>query len=149
MKLYLIQHGEAKAEAEDPGRPLTPKGRSDVEALARKAAAIGIRAGSILHSPKLRSKQTAAILASSLHARAFEVEGLLPDDGPMTARDLVESEGKDLVLVGHMPHLSRLCSLLLSGADSADLIAFRTGCAVCLVKEEKWRIAWMLVPEIV
>ena len=30
MRLYLVQHGEAKPEEEDPERPLTDRGASDV-----------------------------------------------------------------------------------------------------------------------
>ena len=30
MRLYLVQHGEAKSEEEDPDRPLTDRGASDV-----------------------------------------------------------------------------------------------------------------------
>ncbi len=31
MHLYLIQHGEAISEQEDPARPLSGKGRRDAE----------------------------------------------------------------------------------------------------------------------
>lgn len=34
MHLYLIQHGDAKSEQEDPARPLSDKGRRDVEKVA-------------------------------------------------------------------------------------------------------------------
>jgi phosphohistidine phosphatase SixA len=34
VTLYLVQHGDAKSEAEDPERPLTERGRSDVARLA-------------------------------------------------------------------------------------------------------------------
>jgi len=30
MKLYLVQHDEAKSKAEDPQRPLTERGREGV-----------------------------------------------------------------------------------------------------------------------
>lgn len=35
MYLYLVQHGEAKGEAEDPERGLTGKGVEDVDRVAQ------------------------------------------------------------------------------------------------------------------
>ena len=37
MKLYLIQHGEAKSELEDPERSLTSKGEEEVNRVAKAA----------------------------------------------------------------------------------------------------------------
>jgi phosphohistidine phosphatase SixA len=37
MKLYLIQHGEAKSEAEDPERSLTARGEKEVVAVSKVA----------------------------------------------------------------------------------------------------------------
>ena len=34
IKLYLVQHGEAVPDAENPERPLTPRGREDIRRLA-------------------------------------------------------------------------------------------------------------------
>jgi phosphohistidine phosphatase len=34
MKLYLVQHGQAKSKAEDPQRPLTERGREGVMRVA-------------------------------------------------------------------------------------------------------------------
>jgi len=66
MLLYLVQHGEAKREEEDPARPLTDKGKSEVEKIASFIAKTGIHIERILHSGKLRALQTAEILASHL-----------------------------------------------------------------------------------
>jgi len=38
MEIYLVQHGEAKSESEDPERPLTENGRRAVESVARYIA---------------------------------------------------------------------------------------------------------------
>jgi len=35
MKVYLVQHGEAKAEAEDPQRGLTLKGENEIRKLVK------------------------------------------------------------------------------------------------------------------
>jgi len=62
MRLYLVQHGEAKREEEDPSRPLTENGRREVEIVAKFLSEAGIKIDKILHSGKLRAAQTAEIL---------------------------------------------------------------------------------------
>jgi phosphohistidine phosphatase len=148
MELYLVQHGKAKKEEEDPERPLAEIGREEVEKVAARAAGL-IKVGSVRHSPKLRAKQTAEIFASKLGAPAMETEGLKPLDEPKIARDLVEGQDENLMLVGHMPHMNRLASLLVAGDENADIVSFRMGAIVCLEREEKWRVKWILTPELI
>ena len=50
MKLYLVQHGEAKKEAEDSSRPLTDKGKADAEKVANAARKLGTRPSFVFHS---------------------------------------------------------------------------------------------------
>src|SRR5437879_828185 len=84
MDLYLMQHGEARPEQEDPSRSLTERGRSEVERVARAAARLGLRIPLIRHSGKLRAQQTAEILAQSLEPRpdVAPLAGLAPQDDP-------------------------------------------------------------------
>ena len=53
MDLYLVQHGEARPESEDPARPLSERGRQEVACVARAAARLGLGIGVIQHSGKL------------------------------------------------------------------------------------------------
>lgn len=142
-----MQHGEAKKEEEDPERPLTSKGKEEAGHVAMRAAKL-MKVASIRHSPKLRAKQTADIFAGHLHASSVEAEGLKPLDDPEIARKMVEGQKENLMLVGHLPHMNRLASLLLTGNADADIVAFRMGAVVCLEKEEKWRVKWILTPEL-
>ena len=66
MDLFLVQHGEARSEVEDPERSLTDRGEETVRKVAAWAARAGLRVGQIRHSGKRRAEQTAAILADSL-----------------------------------------------------------------------------------
>ena len=59
MIVYLVQHGEAKSEEEDPERPLTDNGRFTVESVSEHIAPLGLGVTRIIHSGKLRAKQTA------------------------------------------------------------------------------------------
>ena len=46
MRLWIVQHGDALAKGVDPNRPLSEKGRSDVERLASHLAGCGVRVAS-------------------------------------------------------------------------------------------------------
>jgi phosphohistidine phosphatase len=80
MERYLVQHGEAKPETEDPERPLTEKGVEAVRRMATWAAQVGVRAVQIRHSGKRRAEQTATLLAERLDPTngVIAVEGLCP-----------------------------------------------------------------------
>jgi phosphohistidine phosphatase len=152
MDLYLVQHGEARPEAEDAARPLTESGRRDVEAVAAAAARIGIVPRRIAHSGKLRALQTAEILASALRPPdgVHEMPALGPKDDPATARSVVESAPGALMLVGHLPHLGRLTSSLLLDDTTREIVAFRMAAIVCLSRgPEGWRLRFILTPELV
>ncbi len=158
MKLYLVQHGEAASEAEDPARPLTPAGRAAVENAGRHLARVSLlgSGAAVRHSGKLRAAQTAEILCSCLRSAgpAEALAGLAPNDPPEAAQKFIaQSIGQnigDLMLVGHLPHLSRLASLLLAGTWERTLVRFRMGGVVCLARDDSgaWALEWMLVPEL-
>src|SRR5262245_23731251 len=96
MNLYLVQHGAAKSEADDPARPLTEDGRRAVERLAEFLAARGVRIDRVEHSDKLRARQSAEILAARLapFRGPLEVAGLAPnDDVEPTRVRLMEETG--------------------------------------------------------
>jgi phosphohistidine phosphatase len=60
----------------------------------------------------------------------------------------VEAAREPLMLVGHLPHLRRLASLLLVGDPEREIIRFRNGAVVCLVTMEgRWLVQWVLTPE--
>jgi len=82
MALYLMQHGEATTETEDPARPLTETGRAVVERVAARANAADVRIDRCVHSGKLRAEQTAEVLVGALGSeRIIEPgDGLAPND---------------------------------------------------------------------
>ena len=151
MQVYLVQHGEAKPETEDPSRSLSDRGREEVQRVARYAAALGLQVAEIRHSGKLRARQTAEILAAALappHG-VQEIDGLAPADAPGKAVGEIESAREPLMLIGHLPHLRRLASLLLAGDPERGIIWFRNGAIICLVKSEGgWLLQWILTPEL-
>ena len=154
MRLYLIQHGEAKSEVEDPERSLTARGEEEVKAISRIAAGLNIRPSKIYHSGKMRAKQTAEIIASALKIpdpSVQSVQGLNPNDDIRPWAERISKEREDLMLVGHLPFLERLTSFLLCGDENARLVLFRYGAIVCLDQKEdkRWAVRWILTPEMV
>ena len=153
MRLYLVQHGEAKREEEDPSRPLTERGRAEIEETARFLAEAGIRVERILHSGKLRASQTAEIIAHKLKpSKGVEkAEALEPMADPRIWAEKLEKLDEDLMLVGHLPHLRKLTSLLLIGKEEPEIVKFRYGAVACLEKGEKgsWSLIWLIRPEII
>lgn len=153
MRLYLVQHGEAKREEEDPSRPLSGKGLKDVRKMADCASKrLGVKVARIFHSGKLRAKQTAEELARKLEpdGGVEEVDGLGPLADPKIWAEKLKGMDEDVMLVGHLPHLSKLSSLLLFGDETKEAIRFEMAGVVCLERDERgrWAVRWMVTPEI-
>lgn len=152
MHVYLVQHGASKSEAEDPQRSLTDEGRGIVERTAEHLAGVGIPIDRIEHSDKLRARQTAEILASTLKPRSGteQVAGLAPNDDITPMRLRLQEEENNLMLVGHLPYLSRLLSSLLLVDEDRPLVEFRMGGVVCLERVENrvWKLLWAFTPEL-
>ena len=152
MRLYLVQHGEALAKEQDPERPLSPRGRSDVARTARFLGQAGIRVTRIAHSGKTRARQTAELLADALlesgdcEARS----GIDPKDPIEPLAEEAASLSHDTLLVGHLPFMGRLASRLVSPGGEQDAVAFQPGSVVCLERgaEGSWSLAWMIRPEL-
>ena len=154
MTLYLVQHADAKRAQENPARPLSDKGWADIRNMADYAQAhLDINAARILHSGKTRARQTAETLANAVRPtpRVEEAEALDPNSDPrLWAKRLAESV-EDVMLVGHLPHVGKLASLLLCGDPDRSAVSFQTGGILCLEKGEggTWSVRWMLVPAII
>jgi len=152
MKLYFIQHGEAKSEVEDPDRSLASRGEKGVMSVSKVASGLHIIPSKVYHSGKLRAKQTAEIIAGTLKipdSLVQSVQGLNPNDNIRPWAERISKEKEDLMLVGHLPFLEKLASFLLCGDENARLVWFRYGAIVCLdQKEDKsWAVRWILTPE--
>jgi len=150
MKLYLTQHGEAHSKEQDPNRPLTSKGVDDVERIALFLKQAGVQVKRIIHSGKLRAKQTAEQLAKQFASDIeLETTGIInPNDSPETFAWQSGSWEDDTLIVGHLPFLARLVSHLINGEEEPVMVAFQPGSVVCLerVKDEQWVINWMIRP---
>ena len=152
MKLYLVQHGEACTKEVDPKRPLTDKGLADIERLAAFLEQTGIRIERVIHSGKLRARQTAEGLAKTIAPGIEpEISGLInPNDNPKVFDWQSESWDRDTLIVGHLPFLAKLVSHLMISDDEKPFIAFQPGSMVCLEHDNNtnWLLNWMIRPEL-
>ncbi len=150
--LYLVQHGAAKTEAEDPKRGLTDEGRQAVERMADFLSGLQLSLDRTEHSEKPRAKETAEILAARLRPTEGikEIPGIAPNDDiePMRAR--LEKESRKLMLVGHLPFLSRLAARLLGLGADRTVVQFQMGGVVRMDRDDagRWVVRWALVPEL-
>ncbi len=149
MKLYLVQHGKALPKDENPQRPLSREGMDDIEKLALLCASNRLTTKVIWHSTKLRAKQTAQIIAQQIGAKTQERAGLEPLDPVRPIFDEITNSGEDIFIVGHLPFLERLTSILITGNEDTVPVKFQQGGMVCLEKNEtgKWSILWTAFPE--
>ena len=153
MKLYLVQHAKAASEQVDPQRPLTEEGRSDIQKVAAFIKPLNLCVDYLWHSGKKRAAQTAEVLAEVIRISKTQSarDGLGPTDDVRAFKDEVVSAEGNIMVVGHLPFLSKLASLLLAGAESANMVAFKNGGIVCLERCEKnqWQIDWAVIPELI
>jgi len=153
MNLYLVQHGQAKSEDEDSRRPLSDQGRQELSRVTdfiRGKPEFSVE--TIYHSGKLRAEQTAAVLTEVVNPPGgVEISsGLAPMDDPAIWAEKVAGMHQDIMLVGHLPHLGRLASLLLTGDPSRQPVHFRNGGIVCLLRspDQLWTVEWIIIPRI-
>jgi len=154
MYLYLVQHGESKSKEDDPERSLTENGIQNTEKVARYVAKKGnVKIKRIIHSGKKRSLQTAEIFNEILNppeGMVFEKE-LEPMSAPWGWVEKLKDMEDDIMIVGHLPHLKRLSSLLLCQDESKNIIFFKNSGVVCLYKNESgiWSIIWIITSSVV
>ena len=152
MFVYLVQHAESKSEQEDPSRSLSAKGMHDVKKVASFASQCNLKIHMIFHSSKLRAKQTAEVLSERLTPAkgVSEVDGLAPLDDPAIWAERLKDIPEDVILVGHLPHLDKLASLLLCGDKDKNIISFKMAGIVCLERTDtgSYALQWMVTPEI-
>jgi phosphohistidine phosphatase len=68
-------------------------------------------------------------------------------DDPAAWAERLEVMDMDVMLVGHLPHMSRLASLLLLWDSGREVLDFAPGTVACLEKVGGWRVKWMISPD--
>ena len=152
MKIYLMQHGEAKSREEDPERSLSAQGEQDVQKMADFINSTGINVNRIIHSGKLRAQQTAEIMSTRILNGTTEISHVInPGDDISDFVEEIDNSNDELFVVGHLPYLSKLVSFLVSESADQDILIYSPASIVCLQRDdnEHWLISWMLKPELI
>jgi len=149
MKLYLVQHGLSLPEEVDSEKSISPEGEAASRNIALFLKEKNIRVDQVWHSSKKRAVQTAQIMAESLSSpETQERKGLNPMDPVGDFPGEIESLNKDLMIVGHLPFVQKLASLLLSGTEDKDLVSVRNSGVICLEHTDSWKVLWTVTPEL-
>mmetsp|Transcript_45167 Transcript_45167/g.75351 ORF Transcript_45167/g.75351 Transcript_45167/m.75351 type:complete len:167 (-) Transcript_45167:255-755(-) len=129
--VVLLRHGTAVAEEADPERPLDSEGTMQASMTGLEVGATltgyGVKQVRLLHSSKLRAKQTAELVAKELEnvkipTTVSETEGLKPNDDFKGIIARIKKERPEpksaLLLVGHLPQLHKVSTAL--GFDALE-----------------------------
>jgi phosphohistidine phosphatase len=154
MKLYLIQHGEAKAKSEDIHRPLTERGRQDVAHVAGFVQRAGVEVHQIQHSNKRRAQETGFILGEELapSGGVSPLPALGPKEEVWPLAELLSRQTRPRMFVGHRRLLQRLAGLLVAGDPQRPVVKFEKGGIVCLERDPgsaDWSVCWAVTPDLI
>jgi len=150
--VYFMQHGLALSKDQNPERPLSYDGIQQTTTIARHLAGLSFSTAHIYHSGKPRALQTAEILATATAIgpnKLTQHVHLSPNDDIQLLITQLQDQS---LYVGHLPHLDKLCSFLLAGDASANIIRFENSGIVCLQlnqqnpDQQQWQLGWYLTP---
>ena len=141
MQLLIVRHADAGDRDEfartgkpDSERPLSAKGKSQMESVAPALVRLVPEAGTIVTSPYTRARQTAEILRKAWNAAPLhETDTLQPEMRPSAfGKYLAERDEDVVVCVGHEPHLSALAAWLTTGSPNSYMDFRKAG--ACLIE---------------
>jgi len=146
MGMYFVQHGLALAKEVDPDCPLSADGRKEVTRISNYLREIEYTAKKIFHSGKTRARETAEILAEYIgDGTTYELPGMNPNDDVREFAEGLEEDGA--MFVGHLPHMEKLVSYLVTGDENTGVVRFTNGGVVSVEKDDTgFHIEWYLRP---
>ncbi len=151
MDIHLMQHGACLPKELDPHQPLSPVGREQITKSAQAARILGLRFELIVASPKVRSIQTAEIIAEYTGYPVARIEVTEAAKAMAPAQETInfinEYEGLDSIFIaGHLPSLGNIASGLLTGGKALD-INIENGGLMQLARENgHTKLNWYITP---
>jgi len=131
--LSIVRHAKAERPEGHPtdfDRPLTARGRKDVERIGDILARLEPPVDHFLSSPATRAAQTTDGLIAMLgYAKDTAWQEDVYTGGPDTLLDLlthVPEDAEHVVLVGHNPSLEELAAGLCSGSQENSVLTLAT-----------------------
>ncbi len=139
MRLYLLRHGIADHpgwSSPDAERPLNSEGIESLQKYGKRLTKWGVAPGLILHSPYVRAKQTAVIVAQGIDAvnRLREDARIAPGFNLDLLGQIIKENAAaaELMLVGHNPDFEEIASGLIGGGR----LGFAKGALCCIEVDE-------------
>lgn len=144
MDLLIVRHADAGDREEfantgkpDHLRPLSKKGRGQMDRAAPALAKLCPRPGALLSSPYTRAVQTAEYVRNA-YVPPLQIEetgALEPERPPADLQRVLRShDANRMIVVGHEPHLGILASWFIWGSTDSH-IELKKG-AACLIRFE-------------
>jgi len=151
--LVLFRHGLAEAHSvakPDGDRSLTTDGHAKTKRAARGLEEIFPEADALFTSPLVRAMQTALWLAKAYgeKLKVQVTDALLPGADPNELAELLASqEGRNVIVVGHEPHLTGALSHFIGGTASLRADLKKAGCiGIQLDARGRGTLEFMLAP---
>jgi len=147
MDCYLMRHGEAVSGMPDGQRPLSDRGRAQASAMAKSARSRGVSLVRIYHSGILRARQTAELVAAVLapDQGVREIDGLCPNDDPLILKAELDATTQSVLLVSHLPYLSRLAGMMTVGNAEFLDVEFLPATIACFTRRSNgWTLNWSI-----
>jgi phosphohistidine phosphatase len=154
MEIYLMQHGDAYSEDQDPERSLTPNGEEQIRSSGKALKKLGVDVDLIVSSPKKRARQTAEIVAGELGYSEERIEVTETLEPLAPSDDLIAylrrfGDRRKMLLAGHLPSLGKIASGLVSEKGDVS-VHFEMG-GVCRIDVEALPthagdLRWVLPP---
>ena len=151
MEIVLIRHGATDWNLEGrcqgaTDRELSAAGIRQAEEIARR---LGVESFQAIYSSGLRrARQTAEAIRQLCNSLAdfSAIRGLLPDDPPDWIRDRLTGESRQVVVVGHFPHMPRVVQALKRD-EGGGAFDFPLHGAIALEEvDERWVEQWRVSP---
>jgi len=156
MKLLIMRHGEALpiggAIQDDSERPLSPRGKTQIEKVAGGLRQRVPLLKGILSSPLKRAVETAQILAQEYSLETIETSVHLSSNASAASLHALlkyHAQRETLLLVGHHPHVTVMVALL-TGLDPSACPLFGVASIAALQWDPetlKAELLWFQTPE--
>ena len=126
--LYLLRH--AKSSSDDPEladseRPLAPRGRDAIAAMADHMRAAGVAPDLVICSPAVRARQTLKGLGDAIGSPPVDIEPRLYEANESDLLAVVRGVDDgipSMMMIGHNPSIERLALLLAAESDLLDAL---------------------------
>ena len=114
--VFLLRHGEAMSPSismTDRDRRLTTRGRQDITAQAEYLHRQHPEPLRIIHSPYLRTRETAELVNERFGLELAVMNDLVPHGNPSAVVDQLLGIEEDTLLVTHLPLIADVAALMV------------------------------------